>query len=144
MKHWPLRWQLAFLTAALVGVVLSIPYAEVFNQLAKLSDVRVRMTPLGFLEGFFPALLVGLASAAYPAWLLSRTGPSDRARGGAVDAHTPDRPGSAGDHLRVDDNLPLGRLTSGRDHDDARARNWATCGWCALWPPSTLITWPVM
>jgi putative ABC transport system permease protein len=68
--------------AALVGVVLAMPYAEVFNQLAKLSDIRVRMTPLGFVEGFVPALLVGLASAAYPAWLLSRTGPQDRARGG--------------------------------------------------------------
>jgi putative ABC transport system permease protein len=68
--------------ASLLGVVLAIPYAEVFNQLAKLSDIRVRMTALGFVQGFLPALLVGIASAAYPAWLLSRTGPQDRARGG--------------------------------------------------------------
>jgi putative ABC transport system permease protein len=68
--------------AALLGVLLAIPYAELFNQLATLSDIRVRMTPMGFVEGFFPALLLGIASAAYPAWLLSRTGPQDRARGG--------------------------------------------------------------
>jgi putative ABC transport system permease protein len=61
--------------AALLGILLAVPYNGLFNRLVEISDVPVRMTLEGFARGFIPAVLVGVAAAIYPAWRLSQTGP---------------------------------------------------------------------
>ena len=58
--------------------MLSFPYNGLFNRLVQVNDVPVRMSTEGFLRGFIPAVLVGVAAAVYPAWRLAQTGPMAR------------------------------------------------------------------
>jgi putative ABC transport system permease protein len=64
--------------AALLGILLAIPYNHLFNRLVEINDIPVRMSVEGFARGFIPAVVVGVAAAVYPAWRLSQTGPMAR------------------------------------------------------------------
>jgi putative ABC transport system permease protein len=66
------------LPAALLGVVLAVPYVELFNVMVEANDIPVRLDLRGFVQGFFPAAAVGIAAAIYPGWRLSRAIPSAR------------------------------------------------------------------
>jgi putative ABC transport system permease protein len=62
--------------AALLGILLSIPYNGLYNHLLEINDVPVQMTVAAFARGMIPSVLVGVAAAIYPAWRLSLTGPT--------------------------------------------------------------------
>lgn len=64
---------LVVLPAAVVGILLAIPYLELFNVLVKSNDIPVRLTGAGLVRGLGATVLVGLAAAIHPAWILART-----------------------------------------------------------------------
>lgn len=65
--------------AALLGVLLAVPYIEIFNVMVEANDIPVRVGLRGFVQGFVPAAAVGVLAAIYPAWRLSRAVPAARA-----------------------------------------------------------------
>jgi putative ABC transport system permease protein len=65
--------------AALVGVVLAVPYNALFNNVVADTDIPVRLTALVLAAGIGGALCTGLAAALYPAWRLARTRPAVQA-----------------------------------------------------------------
>ena len=62
--------------AALLGILLSLPYNGLYNHLLEINDVPVQMTVAAFARGMIPSVLVGVGAAIYPAWRLSLTGPT--------------------------------------------------------------------
>jgi putative ABC transport system permease protein len=56
------------LLAAGLGLLLSLPYLGFFNRVVADTDIPARLTGLAAVVGAGGVCLVGLASAAYPAW----------------------------------------------------------------------------
>ena len=64
------------LPAALVGILVALPYIALFNHAVRDIDIPVQLTMQTFLLGTGICFLAGLVAALYPSWRASRTPPS--------------------------------------------------------------------
>jgi putative ABC transport system permease protein len=67
---------LLVLPAAVLGLVMALPYIEMWNVVVHDVDIPLRLSARGALLGVGPPVLIGIVAGLYPAWRLSDARPA--------------------------------------------------------------------